>query len=582
MSETRHARRAGTVFAAVLLAVATVAAASAAVRRGGARPRLSAAAGGVVTGPGGIRVLVPAGALSRDAVVSIGAAAGAPAPLPGDAAVRATVLLRVDGATLRRPVTAELPVDPAAVPATSLVYAAAFSPAQRRWTPAVHHVDRGRGLISAQLATPGWIGVFQAGVEALDGAVRAALLPALRFLGKRAGPPDCGGGGTPPGYRRQPPPDEVNDPLLACLAAAHDGAEVTVVNNRGYPLVIIGTPTSATLAQPPPVGPFDALVRGVAAVAPQNVYLPPGGTATFALPAPLASRFSFVSATTRETFGAYTVATLVKAVVDALGARYGAQLSPTVRQLDVLIRQAGGCLLKALKAGKPALSVYGVLTTALTCAGAEANALHLTTLATGLSQISVPVAFGEVALDIGQGSVDVFVGGGTGTVTWVRDEPAAGAGRAPPPPGGTPPRSTPPNPSPAPPPPDSPAPQQSPPPQTSPPQPVDLSVERAWTRNAVGADQAAFHCGDQVRLSFSLSNQNGHAVTADVDFSADNSERSLYHYGQTQKFPSGLSYWESPFTIPDRVDGEFEYDLTLSPPGVPRLAESATFTVSCP
>jgi hypothetical protein len=86
-----------------------------------------------------------------------------------------------------------------------------------------------------------------------------------------------------------------------------------------------------------------------------------------------------------------------------------------------------------------------------------------------------------------------------------------------------------------------------------------------------------------VRLSFSLVNTNDKGVTADVDFTADNSERSLYHYGQAQSFAPGPTYWESPFTIPAGVSGDFDYGLTLNPEGGRRKLEASTpFTVNCP
>jgi uncharacterized membrane protein YgcG len=111
---------------------------------------------------------------------------------------------------------------------------------------------------------------------------------------------------------------------------------------------------------------------------------------------------------------------------------------------------------------------------------------------------------------------------------------------------------------------------------------LELKIERAWTRNSAGVDQVTFSCGDQVRLSLSITNPNRSPIVADIAFLADNSSRSLYNYDQTVAVPPGLANYESPFSLPSDTNDDFDYTAIVTPKGpLHRADSSTTFTVIC-
>jgi hypothetical protein len=238
-------------------------------------------------------------------------------------------------------------------------------------------VDESRGILSAELEHLSWVGAFGAGLEALDAPVRAALLPFLRFQGGRAEPPTCGGT-APTGVRREPPPDNFNDPVLACVVTDSDGARVTLVNNRAYPLVIGAAAGQPTLVEPPDLGPTDTVIRAAAPLPGRSVYLPAKGKATFALAAPLPGEFGFTGIMTRFTF----VATLMEKLLDRLLAqvatKYVKNPSPMREQLALVFQDVGmNCLRAQLDLVTPATKASQIWTMIKACMHAVAAAAEM-------------------------------------------------------------------------------------------------------------------------------------------------------------------------------------------------------------
>jgi uncharacterized delta-60 repeat protein len=115
------------------------------------------AAGGMVAGPSGSQVVIPAGALTQDVVINIAAnGAGAP-PLPSNmVAAGQTFALTPHGTSFATPATVTIPFDPALIPPgeTPLLYKT--NAAQTGWEPVVGATVNG-ATMTGQISGFSWI-----------------------------------------------------------------------------------------------------------------------------------------------------------------------------------------------------------------------------------------------------------------------------------------------------------------------------------------------------------------------------------------------------------------------------------------
>ena len=119
-------------------------------------PPMVGAAGGTVSGPGGARVVVPAGALASSVAIAIEqSAAGAPVLPEGFAARGPVFAFTPHGTVFALPATITVPFDPAAIPTT--VAARLFKTSSQGQWEAVAGASVGTGLVTAAVNGFSWL-----------------------------------------------------------------------------------------------------------------------------------------------------------------------------------------------------------------------------------------------------------------------------------------------------------------------------------------------------------------------------------------------------------------------------------------
>jgi hypothetical protein len=102
-----------------------------------------------------------------------------------------------------------------------------------------------------------------------------------------------------------------------------------------------------------------------------------------------------------------------------------------------------------------------------------------------------------------------------------------------------------------------------------------------WTRDGSGNDKTQSVCGDAIQYTALVRNTGTAAVHATIDFAADNSERSLYHYRQDVDVPSGTTGYYSPASIPLDAAGDLVATVDISYGGNAHDEGTSTFAVGC-
>lgn len=121
---------------------------------------IGAAQGGEVSLPDGTRITVPAGAVASDLTVALDEQPTTVPPVPSFAAAVGT-LVNVDlqGQSLMKPATLELPYDPSRVSSDTpegAVFASYFDEAKQEWVPVGGVVDTQRHVVVVQTAHASW------------------------------------------------------------------------------------------------------------------------------------------------------------------------------------------------------------------------------------------------------------------------------------------------------------------------------------------------------------------------------------------------------------------------------------------
>lgn len=374
---------------AVVLALATVAACGG----GGGKPSrptattadvpVTTAHGATVRLAGGIRLVIPPGAVSADGRVIArtgGAAVGTSLGLdsrpgaakPVFAPAGSPVTFELTGARLIHPATLTVPVDPAAFAQAGsaanrpdAAWLAFYDAAGHRWQHVDSRYDPAAHSVTAQVAhlstwnpfTWDWAAITLRLRQSLS-AFGSGRAPAARCAGVQGMTVATAGGNDPP--------------LIACITGdAASGFKVELTNNRAYSVIVQAPP--GLVQEPRGFAGFEEFVqsRDMVTKALGGPYLGPVGTVTYDLPAS-GSTFVFKDSASVQTVVLDMGIAAAEAVFDKVTLGYGSCIldaaahsqAATLDEAPGLVDECFPALVKGIAAISPGLG--WIVTTAQT------------------------------------------------------------------------------------------------------------------------------------------------------------------------------------------------------------------------